>query len=193
MLGIDIINDFRSLLNESPDEVTLSKEDLLKILDSYEEDLEEDRFGAEGNAARISHYYSGVREYKRQIHETNLEVYREANQTGQSAMRSVFLMNGGAAIAISAFIGTIASSEKSSVSVEDLAFPLALFSAGTLFAAISFGATYLTQFSRGYPNEDNKWKNRIAIMFNIIAIFSGLVGLVAFGGGLLSSYTAMLS
>ena len=116
MLAIDLINDFRSLVETSPEGHSVDRDTLLKIFESYEEGLGEDQFGKEGNHVRMSHFYEGIRERERQIHEMDLEVYKAVNASGHSAIRSVFLMNGGASLAIAAFIGTIAAADTATVS-----------------------------------------------------------------------------
>ena len=59
MLAIDVINSFRKLLSDEEGDFDVPKETILKILDSYEDELGEDRLGSDGELARIEHYYIG--------------------------------------------------------------------------------------------------------------------------------------
>lgn len=191
MLAIDLIRNFQNLLNERPGGFDLSKESVLKILESYEDELGSDTFGEEGNLIRVQSYYNGISETKKQIHEINLEVYRTTNVAGVTAMRSVFIINGGAAVAVSAFIGTITASSSLSSKLEPLSLSLACFALGAFAVSISFGAAYLTHFLAGYPEERKFWKDFVSNCFNGLALLGGISGLVLFAFGLFKAYSAL--
>lgn len=192
MLAIDLIQDFRKIIKEGPEDLLIPSRNILKVLESYEKDLGEDALGSEANLARIQHYYNRIEEHQQRTHEVDMEIFRAANQSGQTAIRSVFLINGGAAIAISAFIGTVASAPNSSIAVKDFALPLALFSVGAFSSSLSYATTYLTQFTQGYQDEYSKWRSRLATAFNGSAIFFGAIGLACFAIGLFQTYHTMV-
>ncbi len=74
----------------------------------------------------------------------NLEVFKAVFQFGIFALKTILLINGGAAIAWLAFMGTLVT-HKPEISILFLTRPLLNFSFGVLVAALASGATYLTQ------------------------------------------------
>ncbi len=76
-----------------------------------------------------------------------LEMFRSVIGAGQDARQSSLWINGGAAVALLALVGhVVATDEKGAASiVARLAWPLALYVAGVLLAAMSSGATYAAQ------------------------------------------------
>lgn len=190
MFAIDVIEDFEKMLSESEENFALPRDTILNILDSYKSDLGEDGFGEEGRSARMAHYFAGSIEYRREVHEIDLEYYRTVNSAGQSAMRSAFLMNGGAAIAVSAFIGALASGNNPQISVVSLGDPLALFAFGTLSAAVAFGTTYLAQLLSGYVVQTEKWRSISALWINNCAIVASITSYLMFALGLWQTYSS---
>lgn len=184
MLAIEIIEDFESLLEDKNCPLFLSRETVQKILKSYKAELGNDKFGSEANKARIEHFYQGASDLNKHYKDFDLEIFRAANASGQSAMRAAFLINGGASIALAAFIGTLSASDSAVISPTALASPLAIFATGSFVAAISFGATYITQMSQGFTDEKEKWRNNLASFFNMLAIACGLGAYAFFGLGL---------
>lgn len=77
---------------------------------------------------------------------SNLEMFRSVITAGQSALKSALIINGGAAVAMLAFIGNLATKGtefKSTITV--FSSPLLYFTLGVLCASIGFGGTYLSQ------------------------------------------------
>jgi hypothetical protein len=91
-----------------------------------------------------------VEEHKN-IHAHGVEMFRSVIQAGQNALRSAFLMNGGASVALLAFVGHLSSVAPKKVPM--LAPSLATFVGGVLVAALASGVTYLSQwFYAGKPS-----------------------------------------
>jgi hypothetical protein len=118
-------------------------------------------------------------------HESRLEMFRSVITAGQNSIKSSFLLNGGAAIALLAFIGHLA--EIKSTHVSGLIWGLVLFSLGVLATAVTSGLTYLCQWF-GASNCP-----RPARIFNIIAIFFGAVPYGLFLWGLYAAQNALRS
>lgn len=97
---------------------------------------------------------------------------------GQGALKSAAIINGGASIAILAFIGNLYSSSVNVFLVSNLADGLAIFGLGVFFAAAASGATYLAQ--EGYENS----KRKQATIFQNTAICAVVISylLFLFGG-----------
>lgn len=110
----------------------------------------------------------------------NLEEYKlkfqATVQSGQAALKSAFLINGGAAVALLAFIGNAWT--KTQANINGLGFPLLLYVFGVLFPAVASGLTYLSQCQYGKSIKDDdhfarsarkiKW---VVIVFVILSYF----------------------
>jgi hypothetical protein len=75
-----------------------------------------------------------------------LEATKAGNKAGADALRAVTLLNGGAAVAILAFIGQLASKGASHSAISSLRLSLILFVGGTIFAVFGSAATYFAHF-----------------------------------------------
>ena len=84
----------------------------------------------------------------------SLEMFRSVIIYGQAALKSSILINGGAAVALMAFIGKIWGTELAVPAVEALTAAVLLFAFGVLASALGTGSTYVTQFS--YMRDWNK-------------------------------------
>lgn len=124
-----------------------------------------------------------------QEHASNLEMLRATITTGQSALKSALLINGGAAAATLAFIGSVWSSTKTPALLPSLAYGLSLFVWGVLSAACAAGATYLSQ--AGYGGELGSRSQSIGGIARALAIV-GVVGAYGlFGYAAWQTYVAV--
>jgi hypothetical protein len=81
-------------------------------------------------------------------HETNLEQFKSVIEAGGTALKSATLINGGAVIALLAFLGNIMSKEPyfgQSLQVAALNRSMAAFVCGVGFAGLASGARYIAQ------------------------------------------------
>jgi hypothetical protein len=123
-----------------------------------------------------------IEEHKH-YHAESIELFKSVIQAGQNALRSAFLMNGGASVALLAFIGHLASIELSE-KVSELAPSLATFVFGVLAAGLASAVTYLSQwFYAGRPA-----LRRTAFALNVAAIVVGLGAYGAFAYGVCRAY-----
>jgi len=126
-------------------------------------------------------------EHNKAAHESNLEIFRSVIQSGQNAIRSSFLLNGGAAVAILAFIGKLTETQAAKIPV--FAASLTIFVIGVLAISVTSGLTYLSQwFYAGV----SPWKVRSGFWLNIAAIVLGLSSYGVFIWGMCKSYAAFL-
>lgn len=72
-----------------------------------------------------------------------LETYRSLIQISLAGLKIMALLNGGAAVALLAYLGNIAGKD---VTAPDLRFSMGSFLAGLVFCGLAFLASYLTQF-----------------------------------------------
>jgi hypothetical protein len=106
-------------------------------------------------------------------HESRLEMFRSVITAGQSSLKSSFLLNGGAALALLAFIGHL--TEINSPHVHQFICSLILFSFGVLTTSVTSGLTYLCQWLGASANLK---AIKAANYVNIVAI---IVGACAYG------------
>jgi hypothetical protein len=114
-------------------------------------------------------------------HEANLEMFRSVIGAGKTAVSTCILINGGAAVALLAFIGNIYSKSQAAVSIpKGLTTALAAFSFAVLLAGIAAGIAYLAQreFHRNLQKQENNF-NRISILCVTVAYMLFCVGIVA--------------
>ncbi len=120
-------------------------------------------------------------------HATNLEMFRSVIATGQSAIRSSFLLNGGASVALLAFIGHLAQFNASKLPV--FAGCLLPFAFGILAIVVTSGATYLSQLLYA---DRRPWARKIAVTLHILSVVLGIASYVLFSWGVLATYHALV-
>ena len=90
-----------------------------------------------------------------------VEMFKSVITAGQSALKSAILINGGAAVAILAFVGSIWEKSIALCTVIYLLVAMGLFTVGVLLGAVASGLTYLAQ--RAYAQEREKGGNRLNV------------------------------
>ena len=118
-----------------------------------------------------------TREY---IHASALELFRSVITSGQGANRAAMAINGGAAIALLAFLGHLVSIRTPPGLIGSVVFPLQSFVVGLLTAAGSAGFTYLAQFC--YVEQTKQW-NRWGHAATACAFVCWTISIAAFGVG----------
>lgn len=120
-------------------------------------------------------------------HEIKLEKFRTIIDTGQNAIRSSFLLNGGGVIALLAFITHLA--EFRAEKVPEFADCLLPFALGVFAVTMTSCFTYLTQWSYGH---DEPWGLRAGYRFRIFVILFGIGSYLLFIYGVLLTYWAFV-
>ena len=75
------------------------------------------------------------------------EIFRAIFTYGEQALKSVILINGGASVALLAFIGNLIAKGGGSATTQLLSLALAFFVYGVLLGSVAVGASYVTQYS----------------------------------------------
>jgi hypothetical protein len=117
--------------------------------------------------------------------DAQLELFKSVIQSGQAALKSLFLLNGGAAVAVLALIGHLSTSTIAAAQVNKFAVPLLSFACGLAFAAMASGFTYLVQ--RAYSTRNRRHGERL----NHVVVLLSIGSLVAFAVGCGFAYAAI--
>lgn len=114
----------------------------------------------------------------------DVEVLKAVFLFGGAALKSAILINGGAAVALLAFMGSIFIGKPDVV--KELTCPLMVFTSGVLSAAIASSASYFSQgyYSRKNESAGNFWR-RIAIICVVFSYILFAVG-TRFSGNIFS-------
>ena len=124
----------------------------------------------------------------KQIHETQLELFRSVITYGQSALKSAFILYGGAAVALLAFIANLVVKGESKVG--EFAFVLYAFSGCVLLVSIATSVAYLAQW---FYASDKSWSERVGLFLNLVAIILVVGSYFGFFYGLHRAYGIFLS
>jgi len=129
-------------------------------------------FYAAKNTTRIEYYKARIKRISDGFH--------AVITIGQGALKSGALINGGACVAILAFIGNILTKDTSMIS--GLSTALLIFGFGVFLAAAASGSTYLAQV-----NYETK-KIKKAVCINKVTIAIVILSYLSFLGGGLQSW-----
>lgn len=111
---------------------------------------------------------------------SKMEMFKSVITTGQSALRAAMLLNGGAAVAMLAFVGKLV--EHSSSSSSAVATAVFLFAIGALLGAMATGSTYLSQMSYAFDGE-SRVATVSARLLHVVTVFLVASSLIVFAYG----------
>ncbi len=171
-----IKNELNGLKNQGIEQVSING------LIDYLSKLEKTRENLSGiTPAELEHYKAQLAmwvESQKSQSQITTEGFKSVILAGQNALRASLLINGGASVALLAYIGKLKIDAPANV--PGLAFPLLIFVMGVLVAAINSGLTYLSQW---FYFGGAIWKRKVGFVINIINILLGIAsyGLFAIG------------
>lgn len=147
-----------------------------------------------------------IRKIAEKTHANQIEFAKGANlaavSTGTETVKAILLINGGACVAVLAFIGSIASKVQV---VTDLAGSLVWFAIGAVAAVISAAFGYLTNLSLSSETntkthhfdapfvretEASRWHHVAGCVTRWVSICCAIVGILAFAGGVFAASCA---
>jgi hypothetical protein len=164
---------------------------------------------------QLSDYQKWLHELKRsdaeRAHDKIDEFHRYANEaavrTADLALRMAMLINGGAAIAVLAFIGGLISKDKIAAGqLANMATSLAWFACGVVIPVAGMALSYLTNYCMAAvaSSQRKNWEHpyvepgprtafwrRFNLVFHVFAFGAGLASLILFVVGMLSVKTAI--
>ncbi len=116
-----------------------------------------------------------INPFQQQPQELQIEYYRAVSASGQSALKGLLIMNGGAAIALLAFLGTVAGREGVPPEyVAAIAPALRLFLFGVFLSVGASATTYLSNLVQSIG-----WR-RVGIGLLIFTVIVGAGALAVF-------------
>ncbi len=140
---------------------------------------------AQQELAKYEAELQGWIEYNKACNNNTLENFRAVILMGQNALKSAFLMNGGATVALLAFLGKL--SDHQSGMIPKFASSLMIFVAGVFFTVLASGGTYLSQYK--YADEKEKSGN----ILRLIVIILNMISYGCFIGGSCVAYRAFMN
>lgn len=179
----DVVHNIRQALNqlEESGQQTASVSGLRQYLDQVEKDatvsIEIQKLQHESSLA----HYKATSDFA-------LEMFRSVMGFAHHALKTIIIVNGGAAIAVLAFIGNIWSKLQAVEVARALTFSEAWFAIGVLVGAIATGTTYIAQYFY-----ERKTFYKSAIGFHIVTIILVVGAYVLFAFGIYSIYAALSS
>jgi len=171
--------------NAGATEVTLSS--LRVLIDQIDANTSADPAKMPWAILFTANHETALAKYRVRV-DFSLEMFKSVIAVGQTALKSLFLINGGAAVAVLAFVGHLATAGSSADSIRGFAAPLGCFVAGLLLVTIASGVTYLSQ--RAYAR--HKQGRKIGDRLNMVIIGVALLSVIAFSVGSYLAYQGLI-
>ena len=133
---------------------------------------------------------AGSLAYQEHVHNWSLEGFRQVIALGQSTLKSMMLINGGAAVALLAFLGNLITRAGSSQTIVAFAGSMRLFVIGVFLAAVAYATTY---FSQLFYDGEKDWQRRTGLVFHVVTSLVGAASLAAFLWGALAAYIGFIA
>ena len=192
--ALQTIEDIREELRQAAEggQKELSFETVYEILDvvahASQENIDAPIVVIEKFKHALSNDLNAQQDERRHAHEWDVEQFRQVIALGQSAMKAGVVINGGAAVALLAFIGHMAGGAQA-FRVLPFANSLWWFVMGVLASGVAFGATYVSQL--GYAGKAG-WPQRAGYLFHALAALGGVFALISFLMGSAAAYHGFL-
>ena len=127
--------------------------------------------------------------YQDHVHNWDIEGFKQVIALGQSALKSIMLINGGASVALLAFISNLATNTSAKLQIPPFAESLRYFVIGVFLSSAAFAPTYLSQ---SFFDGEKKWQQHTGLTFQIITIAIGIFSFISFFYGADAAYHAFL-
>jgi len=120
---------------------------------------------------------AGSLAYQEHVHSWNLESFKQVIALGQSTLKSIMLINGGAAVALLAFLGNLLGKSSSAVGLLPFAGSMRIFVVGVFLSAVAYALTY---FSQLFYNGAKPWEQKAGLVLHVLTSVAGTASLCAF-------------
>ena len=128
---------------------------------------------------------AGSLAYQEQVNTWNLEGFKQVIALGQSTLKSMMLINGGAAVALLAFLGNLLNTSSARAFLLPFANSLRFFVLGVFLAAVAHALTYLSQL---FYACDKVWQKRVGLVLHVLTVLAGAGALLTFFCGASYAY-----
>lgn len=163
-------------------------EEILAPMQTNQRARMETRMSTEDSDPEERRFQAQIRldEFKRQV-DGITKLMDWAIDFAKLALQSVIAVNGGASVALLAFIPHLATADYTEIDVKLLTSALALFTGGVGAGVFAAGTAYISQFAfaRTYVWKQKKWeqvpwRRWVGEVFRVFAIGSGVAALLIF-------------
>lgn len=137
------------------------------------------------------------------MNEQDYEFFKSINEqaiaTSNAVLRSLILINGGAAVAVLAFFGSLAGSHSLNITgkVADLTSPLLWFGWGVAAAVVSMILAYFTHYATAGHAQAGEETRRLyggaKIVFHVLGVLAALGSLAFFVWGMYEVRASVLT
>lgn len=172
-------------------EDSISTDQLLSALSVLENEVEAKNTNRNTSTLPIEFTNNFIIEKYKIANSNQMETYKVANDNGRIALRSLFIMNGGAAVAMAAFIGnTSTKSPPNTLNIETLSVALLCFAIGVLLSSVAHGSNFVCSFF--YSDAEKPTQVKWGHSFNILTVILAILGYIAFTVGLFKATISFL-
>jgi hypothetical protein len=126
---------------------------------------------------------SNLAQYRAE-HESSLEMFRSVIESGRTALTSCILVNGGATVALLAYLGNLLSKNPDATAPKPLVLGLINFAVAVLLGALATGLRYLSQATY------NGGHDLAGLSFTVASAVFVAAAYVLFGIGVWNAYVA---
>jgi hypothetical protein len=196
MLTSDVVSIFRKEIDSAKESglSDVSLDSLTKLVDMIEAESRRTPENVEHAQARIEQFKSSLVDWQngnQRDHESMLEMLRATIATSHLAIKSALLINGGAAVAFLAFLGTAWSRFSGAMVKALLASSLEHFVVGVMFTGVGAGVAYICQ--AGFGGDLGKHSEKIGELLRWVATLLVLGSFWQFYEGCQSALQAFIS
>ncbi len=132
---------------------------------------------------------AGSQAYQEHVHNWSIEGFRQVIALGQSTLKSLMLINGGAAVALLAFLGNLVTRTDSS-HIVPFAGSMRLFVIGVFLSAVAYATTY---FSQLFYSGEKPWQRRTGLALHVVTSLVGAGSLATFLCGAHAAYLGFIA
>lgn len=183
----EVIDAFRSQLDgvESQGHQQLQVSAIRAYLAALERDTSASQEDRNRKHAGMLAHYSAQSQH-------GIEMLKAVLETGESALRALLIINGGAVVALLGVMSNLVGKSDGSVLARYLSLPLLQFGLGVLAGALGFAFRYFSQACYCASVGPKDQLHLAGDCFRYLAITSALAGYVLFGFAVVNAYLSIV-
>lgn len=206
---ISLINELREAIQNikksgqevlSIDRLNSYLDEVQKIWESAKNNSEQEQHRIERELAHSQKQFENDMEVAKIRSAESLAMFNSVIEAGLNALKSAIIINGGAAIALLAFIGGILQKDEHTkvIEISSIGYALLVFVFGAGLSGMATGVRYLAQFLysgaliKSYQGFDKNLERYAGHFFNSLTILMGIASYVSFFWGGWIAYCALV-